>query len=115
MRLIDADAAKARVLEAAVNVFPKTDIRILPILTVMINMFDCKDDFPTIEAEPVRHGHWYEGGGMLLPMHRYDEYTNPESVFNTTCSECHITINCNGVLNGYNYCPNCCAKMDGKE
>ena len=47
----------------------------------------------TVDAEPVRHGHWIEA--------RYPLFT---------CSECGATYQDTGY--GYNYCPNCGAKMD---
>lgn len=58
MRMIDADAAKARMIEISAKVFTEINFTTFPIVAGMINMFDCEDDFPTIEAEPVRHGHW---------------------------------------------------------
>ena len=53
------------------------------------------------------------GDERRMTMHRYDEFTNPESIFNGTCSECGITVYQSGILNGFNYCPNCGARMDG--
>lgn len=51
---------------------------------------------PIVDAEPVRHGHWMEA--------RYPLFT---------CSECGATYQDTGY--GYNYCPNCGAKMDGEK
>lgn len=48
------------------------------------------DEAPTVDAVPVRHGHWV--------------YT-PTSPFGFTCSECGIEM-CR-----FNYCPNCGADM----
>lgn len=70
------------------------------------------ENAPTIEAEPVRHGRWEDRGGLLTPMHRYDEFTNPDSVFYGTCSVCGRTVYQGGILNGFKYCPHCGAKMD---
>lgn len=51
---------------------------------------------PTIEAEPVRHGHWIS--------------LEPEiGLF--ACSECEYKI----LRTECNYCPNCGAKMDGDK
>ena len=51
---------------------------------------------PTIEAEPIKHGHWeskFENGKI-----------------NTYCSAC------GGITYGlYHYCPNCGAKMGEEE
>ena len=52
-----------------------------------------KINAPTVDAEPVRHGHWIEAKYPLF-----------------TCSECGATYQDIGY--GYNYCPNCGAKMD---
>lgn len=54
------------------------------------------ENAPTVDAEPVRHGHWIEA--------RYPLFT---------CSECGATYQDTGY--GYNYCPNCGAKMDEVE
>ena len=51
--------------------------------------------FPTVDAEPVRHGRWLKNGD------RYCE-----------CSVCHHEGNTSGADN---YCPNCGAKMDEVE
>lgn len=59
--------------------------------------FQAVMDAPTIEAEPVRHGQWVDNG-------------IPESVL-SKCSECGIVYG----SSSFNYCPNCGAKMDGKE
>lgn len=101
MRLIDADAAKARLLEAAGNIFPKIDIRAFHMITTIADMFDSKDYFPTIEAQPVRHGRWVKR--RVQDRHE--------------CSCCHspatITITFTEYLS--DYCPNCGARMDGDE
>ena len=63
-------------------------------------LFDCSevvdvDDilkFPTIEAEPVKHGHWIWTGSCQV------------------CSICDEEQY--GVDTGRYYCPNCGAKMD---
>ena len=49
------------------------------------------EDAPTVDAEPVRHGHWI--------------YT-PTEPLGYVCSECGKS-SC-----GFTYCPNCGAKMD---
>lgn len=55
-------------------------------------------DEPTIEAEPVKHGHWIE-----ITQHH------------TQCSCCEVTclIAVYPISAHANYCPNCGAKMDG--
>lgn len=57
-----------------------------------------RDDFPTVDAEPVRHGHWelslFDGNWM--------------------CSKCGNKPYHSNMKN-MNYCPNCGAKMDEVE
>lgn len=72
-------------------------------------------DCPLDDVVPVKHGRWEDRGGLLTPMHRYDEFTNPDSVFYGTCSVCGRTVYQGGILNGFKYCPHCGAKMDLKE
>ena len=51
---------------------------------------------PTVEAEPVRHGHWT------------DNDIDPEAWnFCSVCGE--------QAIDNYDYCPNCGAKMDGEH
>lgn len=54
------------------------------------------EDAPTIEAEPVRHGHW--------------EWTDDPRTGDFVCSNC---LDHNIVRS--RYCPNCGAKMDEVE
>ena len=58
--------------------------------------------FPSIEAEPVRHGRWEE-----------KFFTNDRQ---RVCSLCHFTVRQPSYDKGetalWNYCPNCGAKMD---
>ena len=57
-------------------------------------------DMPTADVESVKHGHWEQDGHHIR------------------CSECGIYL-CDTDREGDNfpkeYCPNCGAKMDGKE
>ena len=64
---------------------------------------DCNDiaRFPAVDAEPVRHGRWLKLA--------YDPAW-------TKCSECGCNWELGMVENcNMTYCPNCGAKMDGKE
>lgn len=69
------------------------------------NMAVVVDDAPTVDAEPIRHGHWI--GIDDEPCETYE------------CDKCgYITeeIGCNnGIPNNFNYCPNCGASMDEVE
>lgn len=66
---------------------------------------------PTIEAEPIRHGHWvnYQGHPIIVDN---QGYVRGEQAFCSACGE---------YLNGSDeysvkgrYCPSCGAKMEGK-
>ena len=59
-------------------------------------------NIPTVEVEPVQHGEWNDVQLKLF----IDEPTN-----GFECSQCKT-----GWFNvtGFNYCPNCGAKMDGE-
>ena len=60
-------------------------------------------DIPSADVAPVRHGRWIEG---KLPIYRWGgEKIGEKSTWK--CSVCHDV----GFW-GYNYCPNCGAKMD---
>lgn len=74
--------------------------------SVSINNFINSLKFaPTIDAEPVRHGHWIAVST-----------TKRERIFK--CSVCRNVLDFDGVNAGRgdaNYCPNCGAKMLGGE
>lgn len=53
---------------------------------------------PTVDAEPVRHGHW---------INHFDDLFPEDS--SVECSVCHEY---EGIMANDNYCPNCGAKMD---
>lgn len=67
------------------------------------------EDAPTIDAAPVRHGHWIEYG------------ENEDGTHNICCSICDGFIKSKGHANScytrnkYRYCPNCGARMDGEK
>lgn len=98
MRLIDADAVMEDI---------KTSMNCLTEVGIPINaeflwgkLNDALGNAETVDAEPVRHGHWIEdddGDGRHCSI----------------CGEdyCYIISNCEL----YNYCPNCGAKMDEVE
>lgn len=55
----------------------------------------CVENFPAINAEPVRHSYWDDSSDGITPY----------------CSVCGMSHNCLNRTPGY--CPNCGAKMDG--
>ena len=59
---------------------------------------DCIDNAPTVDAKPVVHGEWIDGRPYVNSRWKVC------SVCKQTAPEPH---------GGYNYCPNCGAKMDG--
>lgn len=62
------------------------------------------DNIPTVEAEPVRHGKW---------LKRKTNTNEPQETF-ICCSHCGYPVSYHWC-GDYNYCPNCGAKMDGKD
>lgn len=63
------------------------------------------EGLPSVDVQPVRHGHWYHG--EAYPHHLY-------------CSVCYRTALPNDEYVErwglhMNYCPNCGARMDGKQ
>lgn len=86
----------------------------------ILSSFECGNDFaingaldiigkaPTADVRPERHGRWvsWEEAGNFIPSpDRYE------------CSICHDAAErlCNGFDLLSSYCPNCGAKMDGKD
>jgi DNA-directed RNA polymerase subunit RPC12/RpoP len=62
-------------------------------------------EIPTADVEEVKHGYWIEQEDMFCAVYY-------------TCSNCRndwTTIDGTPQENFMNYCPNCGAKMDGKD
>lgn len=96
-RLIDADALLAKSFKYRIGGFTTKDV-------VAANNIKTA---PTIDAEPVRHGHWIM------------KKTAADAPY-TVCSHCNTSVRYNDEygmvvmnLKGANYCPNCGAKIDG--
>lgn len=81
MRLIDADEL--------LTAFPVDDEPMLTKSSVRMTI----KHMPTVEAEPVRHGHWNWFDGLR-------------------CSVCNYKLQSTGIPS---CCPNCGAKMDEVE
>lgn len=90
MRLIDADILRKEgwVLHKMVG----TTLHEMPLNSPSI---------PTVDAEPVRHGHWEE-------IHEVFDYIKCSECGGAWCTEDNDT-------DTFNYCPNCGAKMDEDE
>lgn len=106
MRPIDADLLKTNIAQIA-KFCARSDKQkalIGRILFMIDNMPTDDKDEPTIDMEPIKHGHWIK--------HRIDD---PKSILygavkDTTCSVC-------GKSTPYNteYCMHCGARMDGEN
>lgn len=107
MRLIDANALKKKLYKpfnwnnSPEEIQEQSDF----------NYFDVMiDAAPTIDAVPVVHGRWKEH----YFSHRVDTYGNPD--IGMECSVCGFRwYSAQDAKNFFRYCPNCGAKMDGKE
>lgn len=94
MRLIDADD----LLEQRVYTVAKG--KGFPYREAYKNMLDDIEHAPTVEAEPIRHGHW------IMCDEEYNAYE---------CSICHdawAVEEGSPSENNMHYCQNCGAKMD---
>ncbi len=87
MRLIDANALEEILDEEFRNYSSFAKLLLISFAKRLLS------DAPTIEAKPVKHGHW------VKQMNGFDE-----------CSECKY----HGSM-VFRYCPNCGAKMEGDK
>lgn len=96
MRLIDADALKERI-RRFLSIKSLDDL--LPEEKAIVQHID---RMPTVDAVPVRHGRW-ETDGMMMDECEF---------LMTRCTACGGTYEY-----GFNmpFCPNCGARMDGKD
>lgn len=102
MRLIDADELLKKAYKSDWNWHDRLHTEKQKVVDV-----EDIDEAPTIEAEPVKHGHWIDKttwfGG--IGKCKYE------------CSNCGYTIDYDpksrGDKRGGNYCDDCGAKMDG--
>lgn len=99
MRLIDANELKRLIKSGDDLIFDAATEREL------IYMIDYQ---PTIEAEPVRHGHWIECDYQHLAHGEVE--TDPRAGW--CCSICHVGFS-KKKMTYKQYCPHCGAKMDG--
>lgn len=105
-RYIDADALRKKILNTRFAVcydLPWNRWWINKSIGVVNKILEIIKEFPSADVEEVKHGEWIEGG------------------WNVVCSSCGV-----GKWKGYipesqevkewmPRCPNCGAKMDGKE
>lgn len=100
MRLIDAGALMDRCIASAGGWFCHREITFAEALKMVCDMIDEAD---TIDAEPVVHARWEES------EYRDEKYR---------CSACGGACwyyDYQGAVARSRFCPNCGAKMDGKE
>ena len=108
MRLIDADALKDLLVEVleSIRQNPKMTRDEIHIISGCRMLCEMIDDAPTVDAEPVVHARW----------NRKDEKAVMFDI-EWECSKCGCAISTSGIYTpaacGWNYCPNCGAKMDG--
>lgn len=89
MRMIDADELKAVYIPSEIEGFEKM---MVPVEVVLQNI----DDMPTVDAVPVAHGEWVDDGDPLTLV----------------CGVCSYRVM---RYNNTKFCPDCGAKMDGKD
>lgn len=121
MRLIDADKIYKKIIQAedlamdrVANTNATIGYRINPMYIRYCAQLDERTAFkfmiidaPTVDAMPVKHGH-YVGEG--------DGYANGELVYDVwKCSECGCVFEDDYEKPTYNYCPNCGARMDADD
>lgn len=111
-KYIDAEAAKFKVAveTAEAGAGHATDAGFISFLLGFRTLFDANiDEMPAADVQEVIHGEWKE---------ETDEYMICATEF--TCSVCNKTF-CSSELTDKEFyemmkhCPNCGAKMDGKE
>lgn len=100
VRLIDANAVLKEIKETYCTDCNNYNGVICRACTWMDAM-DYIEDAQTVDAQPVKHGHWIENSD---PGQNINEHY--------MCSECGCTFR--NWAND-NYCPNCGAKMDGES
>ncbi len=111
MRPIDAQKAKDRIEQ----IFCEDCVRGNKCMRCSLSVcFTAIDDVPTLDVAPVVHGEWIDA--------EYDEYELEFGRHQYFCSVCekHADSFVGGSEEWWcrrkpNYCPNCGAKMDGKE
>lgn len=89
--------------QAVIDLFKKYQPRMA---TSVIEFGNALKELPTVEAEPVRHGHWIEYPLSLVFEKAY-------SKDHIVCSCCEEAFNVfDNDTERFDYCPHCGAKMD---
>ena len=122
MRLIDADATKINLDELHETSDPRINaMNRLIALCVEHTLRDAQ----TVDAEPVRHGHWImtapEYYHMMIherciPYTAVEYFVEPDDTACSVCAEKYNTNDFGCLFDVFpEYCPNCGAKMDEEE
>ena len=90
MRLIDAESLKHELIKESEN----------KSILARRSLFWIIDDMPTIEAEPVRVGHWI--------------WKNLNNYIYVICSVCGAPF-IDYIFEDFDYCPTCGAKMENED
>lgn len=98
MRLIDRDMISRKAAVSRISDLIVLELRGERIPT-WNEVYKALNDLPTVDAVPVKHGRW-----INIANGNCDDLCK--------CSECKETWL---GIGGYNYCPNCGAKMDGER
>lgn len=97
-RLIDANAAADKIMREIETHVDEIGIGATAILIAFARALRDETDFPTIEAEPVRHGRW---------NYRHED----DWCYCTACGT--DAEGSDGECLETDYCPHCGARMDG--
>lgn len=105
MRLVDADALNKEFRDF-VRASNNSDFEPTPTWNDAVSLVGSA---PTVDAVPVRHGHW-----DFIPSPSFDG----EREYHAHCSECGYhehAYTIRFVADNWLYCPHCGAKMDEKD
>lgn len=101
MRLIDADKLEDILVNHGFCYCNESDYSDGVASGFLLARDDVKEA-PTIDAEPVKHGHWH-----------IEEY--PDGYYHSQCSLCNSWFTEDAFLYPYKYCPFCGASMEAKD
>ena len=119
MRLIDSDILRAKCIEISEKYENDSDLISRTVVLTVKLIIDLIDFYPKVENDPVVHGHW-----TCSNIDKYElSYGCYGYIPQLKCSFCERTADSYmrydkpimpEDMDGWNYCPNCGAKMDGK-
>lgn len=102
----DITSIKEQIAHVKRNVKSENSAYLIGYISALSTVEGMIASLPAADVEPMKHGKW-----VSMLVKRPDWKGNMQSYYQpNTCSECHV-----GLAEKTNYCPNCGAKMDGKE